>query len=288
MAMPAARGLFHKAIVQSGSGLKALEKPAAIAHAERTLANLGIAPADVHKVRTLDYRTIITAAQKAGGGALSPLVDGRNLPSHPFSPTAPEISRNVPLMIGTTKDESTMFMAGDPLFGKMTEEQARQRAIAMMGEKGNAGIDLFKRQRPEDPPTYWLTSLATANDKWIEAITMAERKYAQHAAPVYMFRLDWETPFYNHILRTPHGLDTSLVFDNADTKPIMLGTGPEAGQVAAQMSQAWIDFARRGDPSPAGKTWPRYDPEKRATIIFNSSTRIVDDPDRAARLFVTT
>ena len=289
MAMPAAKGLFHKAIIQSGAGLKALEKPAAVAHAERTLANLGIAPADVDKLATLDVRTVIKAAQaaqKGSSGTLSPLVDERNLPSFPFTPTAPAIARDVPLMIGTTKDESTMFMAGDPLFGTMNEEQARQRATAMIGAKGNAGIDVFKRLRPDDAPTYWLTSLATAHDKWIEAITMAERKWAQHAAPVYMYRLDWETPFLDRALRVPHGLDTSLVFDNADTKPVMLGTGPEAGRVAAQMSQAWVDFAHRGDPSPAGRRWPRYEPERRATIMFDTTTHIVDDPDRAARLLL--
>jgi len=289
MAMPSARGLFHKAIVQSGSGLTALEMPPAIQHAERTLANLGVTSRDVHKLQALDYRAIIAAAlaaQKAGSGTLSPLVDGRSLPSHPFTPTAPELSRDVPLMIGTAKDESTMFMAGDPLFGKMTEQQARERAATLLGAKGNPGIDLLKRLHPNDAPTYWLTALATATDKWRQAIVMAERKYAQHAAPVYMYRLDWETPFFGHVLRTPHGLDTALVFDNADKKPIMLGIGPEAGQVAAQMSQAWINFARHGDPSPAGATWPRYDPDRRATIIFNTTSRIVSDPDRAARMLL--
>lgn len=291
MAMPEASGLFHKAIIQSGGVLKMLDTPTAIAHTERTLASLGILAADVHKLQSLDHKRIIVAArdaQNSGAKALYPLVDGRVLPAHPFSPTAPAISRDVPLLIGTTKDESTLFMAGDPLFGKMTEQQARERAVDMMGEeKGNTGIDLFKRLRPQDTPTYWLTSLATANDKWIESITMAERKYAQHAAPVYMFRLDWETPFLDGMLKAPHGLDTSLVFDNAHTKPLLLGTGPEAAQVAAQMSQAWIDFARHGDPSPAGATWPSYTPENRSTIIFDTTTRIVPDPDSEARQFLS-
>ena len=289
MAMPPAQGLFHKAIIQSGSGLKMLERPAAVRFAERTLGNLGIAPADVHKLQTLDYQTILAAAlaaQTAGAGTLSPLVDGRSLPSHPFTPAAPEVSRRVPLMIGTTKDESTLFMAGDPLFGKMNEEQARQRAIVLMGEKGGEGIDLFKRLRPNDAPTYWLTSLATAKDKWREAIRIAERKYAQRAAPVYMYRLDWESPFLGGVLKSPHGLDTALVFDNADKKPLMLGTGPEAARVAAAMSQAWINFARHGDPSPRGATWPSYDPATRATIIFNTTSDIANDPDREARLFL--
>ena len=289
MAMPPARGLFHKAIIQSGSGLTMLEKPLAEAYAERTLANLGIAPVEVHKLQTLDYKTILAAAlaaQKPGAGTLSPVVDGRILPSHPFTPAAPEVSRQVPLLIGTTKDEATLFLAGDPLFGKMNEEQARQRANDRMGAKGSAGIEVFKRLRPNDAPTYWLSSLATANGAWISSIRMAERKHAQRAAPVYMYRLDWESPSLGGILKSPHGLDTALVFDNPDKKPLMLGTGPEPGRLAAVMSQAWIDFARRGDPSPSGARWPSYDPTTRATIIFNTTSHLVNDPDREAREFL--
>jgi para-nitrobenzyl esterase len=290
MAMPPARGLFHKAIIQSGSGLKMTEKSAAVGYAERTLSNLGIAPADVHKLETLGYMAICAgalAAQTPGTGALSPVVDGRSLPSHPFTPTAPEVSRQVPLLIGTCKDEATLFLAGDPLFGKMSEPQARERATQRFGAKGSEGIDVFKRLRPNDAPTYWLTSLATANGAWNGSIVMSERKYALRAAPVYMYRLDWESPFYGGILKSPHGLDTALAFDNPETKPLMLGTGPEPVRLAAEMSQAWINFARSGDPSPRGARWPSYDPEKRATIIFNTTTHIVNDPDREARTFLS-
>lgn len=288
LAMPAAQGLFHKAIIQSGPGLVMGEKADAVAHAERTLARLGLAHGDVHRLQAMDVRQIIAAAsgaqQRGGGRVLGPLVDGRSLPRHPFSPTAPEISRDIPIMIGTTGTEATLFMAADPLFGKMTEQQARERASRLIGDKGNAAIDVFKALRPGDAPTYWLAAVATANGAWINSIRLAERKLDQRGAPVYMYRLDWEAPFAGGALKSPHGIDTDLVFDNPQAKPLMNGTGPEPRKIAAIMSQAWVNFARSGNPSQRGLEWPGYTAETRKTMIFNVKNTVVADPDRPARV----
>src|SRR4029453_1674168 len=124
--MPPAKGLFHKAIQQSGPVLMMVDRESAVRHAEETLKALGVAKADVHKLQQLPAKEVIAAVRGAqrlvpGGGTLAPVVDGRSLPAHPFEPKATELSRNVPLIIGTCKDEQTLFMAGDPLFGKMTE-----------------------------------------------------------------------------------------------------------------------------------------------------------------------
>ncbi len=290
LAMPAAKGLFHKAIIQSGPALTMVEKPAAEKHAEATLAKLGIAPADVHKLQTIDWKTLIGAASAAQAGlgrVLAPLVDGRALPRHPFQPGAPETARDVPILIGTTKDEATLFLSADPLFGKLSEEQVRQRARAMAGPKGDAGIDAFKALRPNDAPFYWLTSLMTAQGTWMNSIRLAERKFDQHGAPVFMYRLDWESPFAGGALKSPHGLDTPLVFDNPDTRPLMNGPGPAPIKIAAVMSQAWIDFARSGDPSQSGLAWPAYDAGQRRTMIFDVHSRVVSDPDKQARILLS-
>jgi para-nitrobenzyl esterase len=291
LAMPPAKGLFHRAIVQSGPGLTMVEKARAAEHAERTLEKLGVAKADVHKLQAMDYRAIINAASAAsaamgpgGRAVLSPVVDGRSLPSNPFTPVAPEISRDIPVMVGTTKDEATLFLSADPAFGKMTEEQARQRATMMLGDKAGA-IDVYKRLRPNDAPTYWLASASTGRSTWMDSIRLAERKFAQHAAPVYMYRLDWETPVLGGAMKSPHGLEVSLVFENPDTRRLTLGTGPEPKQIATVMSQAWINFARSGNPSQPGLAWPSYDTVSRQTMIFNTTSHVVSDPDGAARLF---
>lgn len=290
LAMPAAKGLFHKAIIQSGPGLVMCEKADAVAHAERTLAKLGVAAADVHKLQSLDYRTIGAAAAavqpRGGGRVLSPLVDGRALPRHPFTPAAPDISRDIPILIGTTKTEATMFMAADPLFGKYTESQARERAVQLLGAKGNAAIDAFKALRPDWSPTYLVAAISTAQGAWINSIRLAERKLDQHAAPVYMYRLDWEAPFAGGALKSPHGLDTPMVFDNPQTRPLMNGTGPAPRKIAAIMSQAWVNFAHSGNPSQRGLAWPSYTAETRRTMLFNVNSEVVADPDGPVRLLL--
>jgi para-nitrobenzyl esterase len=293
LAMPPAQGLFHKAVIQSGPGLKMVERADAAAHAERTLAMLGVASADVHRLQSMDYRQVIQAAAKAqadaprglGARLLSPVVDARSLPRHPFDPDAPAISRDIPLMIGTCKDEGTLFMAADPLFGHMTQEQASARFNTMLGNKGPAAFGIYQSLRADEAPTYWLAAMTTGMGTWIDSIRLAERKSAQHGGAVYMFRLDWEPPFLGGVLKTPHGTDVPLVFDTVDARRLVLGTGPEPKQIAASMSQAWINFARSANPSQPNLGWPAYDTSSRETMIFNTMSHVESDPDRAAREF---
>jgi para-nitrobenzyl esterase len=190
-------------------------------------------------------------------------------------------------MIGTTKDEATLFLSADPAFGKMTEDQVRLRASMMLHDK-TAVIDVYKSLRPNEPPTYWLTSAATGQSTWMDSIRLAERKLAQHAAPVFMYRLDWETPVLGGAMKSPHGLEVPLVFDNVDKKRLLLGTGPQPTQIAGAMSQAWCHFARTRSPSQPGLAWPTYDTSTRPTMIFDTKSHVVADPDAAARKIFST
>ena len=291
LAQPPAKGLFHRGIIESGATIKMIEIADAAEVAERTLGALGVAKADVHKLQSMDCMPIIKAALAvhlpAGKRTLGPVVDGRSLPTHPFDPKATEVSSAVPVIIGTNKDEATLFMAFDPSFGKLTAEDARKRFDAQLGEKSAAAFEMYRKARPDDQPTYWLSSMTTDMGTWMNSIRLAERKAAQQTAPVFMYRLDWESPVANGTLRSPHGLDVGLVFDHANTadSQALLGIGPEPGRLAALMSQAWINFARTGDPSQKGLPWPRYDAEARKTMIFDLPGHIVSDPDRLRREF---
>jgi len=207
------------------------------------------------------------------------------LPSDPFAPAAPEVSRNIPLMIGTTKDEATLFLSADPNFRNMTAEQARAHIVALAGDRGDAAFPLYQSLRPADPPTYWVTAAMTDRMTRMDSIRLAERKLAQRSASVFMYRLDWQTPILNGVMRSPHGLDVPLVFDNVDAKLGILGTGPEPRQIAAVMSQAWINFARSGTPSQRNLAWPGYDTTSRQTMIFDTTSHLVPDPDGQARVF---
>lgn len=291
LAQPPAKGLFHRAIIESGPAVKMIEIGDAVEVAERTMAALGLAKSDVHKLQSMDCMPIIKAALAvhlpAGKRTLAPVVDGRSLPSHPFDPKATEVSSGVPLIIGTNKDEATLFMAFDPSFGKMTAEDARKRFDAQLGDKSAAAFEMYGKGRPADPPTYWVTSMTTDMGTWINSIRLAERKAAQAAAPVFMYRLDWESPVANGALRSPHGLDVGLVFDHASTtdSQAMLGSGPEPARLAQLLSQAWISFARSGDPAQKGLAWPRYDAAARKTMIFDLPSHVVADPDGQLREF---
>lgn len=179
------------------------------------------------------------------------MLDGRSAPAHPFSPAATEISRDVPVIIGTNKDEATLFLSADPAFGKMTETEARDRFTAMLGPKGAEAFPVYQALRPNDPPTYWVTAASTDTMR-MDSIRLASRKAAQGAALVYMYRLDWETPILDGAMRSPHGLDVPLVFDTVATKRAILGPGAAPTRLAPVMSQAWINFARTGGPVAAG------------------------------------
>ncbi len=283
LGMPPAAGLFHKAIIQSGTVVRMVDKDVAEGVAERTLDNLGVAKADVHNILDLDPETIINASASAQQGAagrraIGPVADGRSLPRHPFDPEAPEISRDVPMIIGTNKDEATLFTVFDPRFGKMTADEARQRFNLQAGDKAAAAFEIYSSRRPDDQPTYWVTDMLTDSGVRADSITAAERKAAQKAAPAYMYRLDWETSLGGGALRAPHGIDVGLVFGNPG-----LALGDDTDQVSAAMSTAWINFAHTGNPSQNGLAWPKYDAIRRRTMIFDTESRVVADPDPETR-----
>jgi para-nitrobenzyl esterase len=292
LAMPPGRGLFHKAIEQSGPAVRMCNRDDAAALAERTLAALGVAHADIHKMQRLEISTIIQAATKAqvsnplsGHWELAPTVDGRTLPTHPFDPVATDVSRNIPLMIGCTHDETTMFLAFDPAFGRMSAEQARQRFDTMAGARAAQAFQLYSTRRPDDPPTYWVTSYQTDQAMWSGSVREAERKSAQNAAPVFLYRVDFHTTLANGALRATHGTEMPFVFRKLDAFGGMDGDGPTARMLMDRVSQSWINFVRLGDPSQKGLAWPRYNVDRRPTMIIDFNMRVESDPDRDVREF---
>lgn len=292
LAMPPAQGLFHKAVIQSGAALTGVGHDQAADFAQRLLAALNVAPADVHQLQAMDYRQIIAAAMTipgggigGGGQGLAPVVDGRSLPRHPFEPDAPETARGIPLMIGTTRDEATLFSAIDPLFPDGTAEQVRARFQQILPEHGDAAFALYQTLRPNDAPAYLYTAMLTDRTMRMNSIRLAERKIAQDAGPVYMYRVDYEPEFLDGVLKSPHGTDVPLVFDTVDARQLEFGAGDAPRRLAAIVSQAWINFARSADPSQAGLAWPPYDTQARQTMIFDTDSGMVSDPDAPARQF---
>ncbi|MGH6872278.1 MAG: carboxylesterase/lipase family protein [Rhizomicrobium sp.] len=285
MAMPSANGLFHKAIIESGPGLDGLPETNATADAKDILAELKIT--DIKALQAVPAAAIVKAAfavsARRGPNSeirfLGPVVDGKALPANPFDPAAPAQSANIPLMIGTNKDEMTLFLAGQPWFGRLTDDQLMAQAGTMLGPRAPALITALNKAHPDYSPTYIMAQIVTATFMWGDSIKLATRKAAQNAAPVYMYMLAWETPIGGGVFKSPHTLEIPLVFDTVEVSRPLLGPGPAPQQLADQMSNSWIAFARGGNPNNAAiPQWPAYDAATRATMMFDVASKVVNDP----------
>jgi para-nitrobenzyl esterase len=282
MAMPAAAGLFHRAIIQSGPGLRATSREAAAKATQALFENLGLKAGDVGKLQSFSAAEIQDAAAKVQTGApmggFGPCVDGTALPRDPFHPDAPAVSAGVPVLIGTNKDEATLFLFADPRFGDYTEEDLAKRAKQSAGARAEAVTAAVREAFPDYSPSHLTAAVQTAVGMWGGSITLAERKAAQGGAPVYMYLLEWETTAARGKLKSPHALEIPLVFDNVGKAKSFMGrSDPQA--LAEQMSEAWLAFARTGNPATAAlPDWPAYDAARRATMVFNFESRLVEDP----------
>jgi para-nitrobenzyl esterase len=295
MAMPAAQGLFHKAIIQSGSVVRGNPRAIATRHAEWVLDHLGLKAGEVDRLQTMSLDRMMDAATMVlervcvpGENPFAPVVDGRALPHDPFDPQAPAISAAIPMILGTTKDESRMLMAGDVSNFELNETQMRVRLIAFL-EVGEAETDriiaIFRQQRPAATPSDIFFAATNARMLWTNAITQAERKAAQQSGSVYMYRFDWNIPILGGMLGAPHGVTVSFVFRTTDAAKSMVGLGPERLVLSNRMGDAWLAFAHRSDPNHPGLPhWPLYDAATRATMIFNSDCAVLNDPDAAERI----
>jgi para-nitrobenzyl esterase len=296
MAMPAAHGLFHRAIVQSGSYyLQAIDPDTGTRHARTLLAAMDMQPTDATRLATAPMDQIVAGMAKAAKlpnkPDFSPVADGRALPSGPWSPAGPPISAHVPMMIGTVATEETLLIgAGDPATFSLDEAGLRQRLARWFApadiDKAIAG---FRAQRPDATPSDLFFAISTDKLMRQAAWTQAEHKAAQHGAPVWLYELDWATPVDGGKWRTPHSLDLALVFDNVAKSAAMVGTGPEAQQLADQMSPTWLAFARTGNPNnPAIPNWPNFQTKTRPTMVFNVQSKVVDDHRSAERTLLDT
>lgn len=294
LAMPDAKGLFHKAIIQSGAALGARPKDAATRLAKGILGELQVNAGDVRALQAIPAHAIVSAAfastaKTEGPGIygfinLSPVVDGVVLPTDPFISAAPAISANVPLVIGWNKDEMTLFNTGEPWFGKLTETELMERAKQIAGAKSERLIAAYRKLHPDYTPTYIYNLLLSDTAHSSDSITLAERKAAQKGAPVYVYNLVWETPVANKQFKTPHFLDVPFMFNNVEKARVLVGPGPQPEALAKQMSDAWLAFARTGNPDAKGiPHWPPYTTEQRSTMTFDVKSRVIEDPNAEIR-----
>lgn len=282
LATPSAKGLFHKAIIQSGSMLRTMEATYSRRIGTAVVEELGLKPSQLDQLQTIPYEKLLAAgetaikkvkeqAEKEGISSFifgwAPTVDGDVLPAQPFDPQAPAQSKDIPVMIGTTLHEFTMSTYV-PAYRTITKEKAVEILKQKYGEKTNDFLTAFEKAYPYYEPKDLLDVDVIFRPG---AVEQARLKSAQQGAPVYMYLFTWESPVMNGSLRSTHCMEIPFVFDNVTRHARMTGGSGKAQILAQKMSSAWINFARTGNPNHESlPQWDPYSAKKGATMCFDN------------------
>jgi para-nitrobenzyl esterase len=293
MAMPAAKGLFHRAIVQSGPFLKALSPDYSGRVAELTMQELGLSKSQVKELQRIPADRLSGAAVEAmkkmprpqpslrdtfGERDWGPTVDGRVLPHHPFDPGAPTLSADVPLITGTNLHE---FVNGldHPDANAMAVEELSRLVREAFGDEGEAIIAAYRLDYPKATP-FGLYAAIAASRMRVPAFAQAARKADLGAAPAYAYVYAWRTPVLDNRPGSFHASEIAFTFDNAEICDHYSAGSPEAFALSKQISTAWVNFARTGNPNHSGLPhWPTYTGNTRATMYFDTSCEVRNDPE---------
>ena len=299
LAMPPARGLFHKAIIQSGAQLRSYPRDIASEFGVQVLRELGLKPAQVGELQAVPAERLLAAAQAIGQGidgssgrlgvfrmqGWMPVVDGVTLLDHPCDPVASPVSADVPLLIGTNKQESTFNMRGDKVIRSraLTEPELMERARLLVGTAAERVVKGYGELFPGTSPTERWVLMTTHRAFGYDTVAFEDRRRALGKAPVYAYQFAWQPPPNAPGMMAHHGLELTFVFDITSRVPEPTGSSPQAPALAEKMRSAWAAFAHTGNPSnPKLGAWPAYD-AARTTMVFDNESKVVKDPHGGER-----
>jgi len=292
LSMPAAKGLFQRAIIESGPTIKLVDRGPANHVADRLIAKLQVGANEVAELQKIPVERITAAyfaVVKDMGAAdqmtegFSPMVDHSIIPAHPFDPVASSVSAGVPLMIGSTRTEMTLQSPPDAF--SLTEDAMLERVKGLMGYNISRTIEVYRKANPGATPSDIYFLIASDYRYGAPVMKIAERRAALKAGPVYLYYFRWETPVDGGRLKSPHTIEVPFAFDNVKISASLTGGGAEAMALADKVSSAWIAFARTGDPNtPKLPHWPKFNAQDRPTMVFNNVSKVENDPIREQRL----
>jgi para-nitrobenzyl esterase len=296
LATPDARGLFHRAIAQSGAASNGQRPASAEWVTERYLAEVGLSPADAEGLVDLPLDEVLRAQQavegevlrgggpnSAGGGMLAyqPLADGTLIPEDPLASVAAGNAAGVPLLIGTTADEWNLFHLAARQAGPLDEGRLRRRLGRLVGEdRVDDVVAAYRHARPEADLDGLVCALMTDRVFRIPAVRLAQAQLP-HAPRVSMYRFDYPSTAFDGILAACHAIEIPFVFDNLDRGGAAMflgGVDDDTRRLASRASRAWLATARTGDPSHEDLDWPAYDTDRRATCVLDRVPAVEDDP----------
>jgi len=282
LAMPSAKGLFHSAGVQSGSTIRSATREAGTKSAELLLAKLGIAKGNIADIQKVSWEQILEAQTSLGASTpFTPVVDGTVLPHHPFDPTAPPESADVPVVISTTLEDAALALTNFDL----TEDGLRTMMNERYGAKAEPMLQMYRSRYPNKSPFLIQAQIATDAGGRKNAVLQAERKSALGKAAAYMYLWAFESAGFGGKFGAVHGTDVSASFYNF--RDGVGGTGsPQERALWGRFAAAWVSLAKTANPNnPKVPNWPAYDAEKRATMIFDNETRVENDARGEMRKF---
>lgn len=287
MAFPPARGLFHKAIMQSFSGgahMRTAEEAARMSHDVAVAA--GLERADAEALQALPMDKLI-ATMKVMTSAVYPIIDDRNFFHHPYDPAMAEGAANIPLLIGNAATEATWFMGGDMKNFDLQDADARNRIGRYLGidaAETSRTIEAYRATLTDPTPTDLLIAIASDFQFRKNTMNFAAMRASHGAAPVYYYVFDWRTPVYGGVLRTPHTLEVPFVFGATEAAVASVGDGPEVAALTKTVQSIWTNFARSGNPqATAIPEWPKYQSQTKPAMMINLKSTVVQDPGGAAR-----
>ena len=300
LGVPAAKGLFHRAIVESGPLTHFLTADRADALANALLNELKISPETAGKLNDLPFETVLEAEKKvmannsmasmmmAPGFPIGfwPSIDGTLIMDHVHNLNAESANLDVPLLIGQNGTEFTLFMLGDQgAYSLKDEESLKQRIAGIFGpELAVKLIANYKSDFPDyDYSGLWFRILSDYAMATLSSEIMDVRSDSS-AAPVYAFRFDWQTPIMEGKLYSPHTIEIPFVFDNVSTEVglIMTNGSSEAVKLAKTVSDAWVEFAKTGKPAAESlPDWPAFSKDTRASMHLDLTSNVAPyiDPE---------
>jgi len=311
-AMPSAQRYFHKASIESGPGVRMTEREQANRTTRWVLDQLGLTPAQAHKLLDIPAAKLLQVQLNpppkgslslyggrngigaSGVGGFSPVVDGLVLPAHPFDPSAPAISADKPLIVGSNRDEIVFFhMTGDKSPLSLDEAGLNARIARIFGTSAQKLLATYRRTRPDASPADVAVAIESAAFAGAGSIAIAERKAAQRRAPVFMYtmtdHINSTVPGTNYQVGAAHAMDIRLKFDNlvpSEQRVHSLTEEERADHALAakNMSRMWASFARTSRPAAPGQpAWPAYELDTRATMMIAARCHVANDPYPAER-----
>jgi len=294
MAMPGAKGLFHRAVIESGAVLRLTTPDDGMRATDLLLAELGLKRGQIRELQGVPMSRLLAAnaavqdkiaMREPGMTANSPTIGSSVLPNHPWDPSAPALSSTIPLLIGWARTEETLYDRPTPEKLALDEAGLKERVTKRIGGNPDQIIAAFRQAHPKETPWDLWILIATDHPRGAYSRELARRKAEQRGAPAYLYRFDWETPEGGGHMRSPHTVEIQFVFNNIAIAGPLISKMPEAQALADKVSAAWVAFARSGNPN-TGKLpqWPAYSTGSRDTMLFNNDSRVDRDPDRVARL----